>query len=70
MGTDDLWWVKSSRSGSAENMCVEVARSGYRGILARDSKRPSGPRLCFGARAWEDFLGSAPGAGVSHCTPN
>jgi len=38
----DARWVKSSRSGGANENCVELARSGDR---VRDSKNPSGPVL-------------------------
>lgn len=52
-----MLWIKSSYSVNADNACVEVARTGGRGVLARDSKRPDGPRLCFGGAVWADFLG-------------
>lgn len=48
-------WRKSTHSGNAETACVEVAGAAAH-ILARDSKRPGGPRLSFTASAWNAFL--------------
>ncbi|MBA2809405.1 DUF397 domain-containing protein [Streptomyces sp. KM273126] len=48
-------WRASSYSGGQGN-CVEVA-GGLSGVLpVRDSKRPTGPVLSFGHRAWSAFL--------------
>ncbi|WP_436773091.1 DUF397 domain-containing protein [Yinghuangia sp. YIM S09857] len=49
-------WIKSSYSGNADNACVEVACAAELGVVARDSKRPDGPRLSFGGGVWADFL--------------
>ncbi|MCJ0871250.1 DUF397 domain-containing protein [Streptomyces sp. AP-93] len=50
-------WRKSSFSGD-QGDCLEVA-DGYQGLISlRDSKRPHGPVLCFGAGAWGSFLGT------------
>jgi hypothetical protein len=38
--TRDVRWVKSSRSGSGNENCVELARG-----RVRDSKNPDGPML-------------------------
>lgn len=48
-------WRKSTFSGD-QGDCLEVA-DGYPGLIPlRDSKRPHGPALCFGAGAWASFL--------------
>jgi hypothetical protein len=50
-------WRKSTRSGTQEGDCVEVANlsslSGNVGV--RDSKDPEGPRLIFDAADWGAF---------------
>ncbi|MGF1341605.1 DUF397 domain-containing protein [Streptomyces flavovirens] len=52
----DAVWRKSSRSNQAGGDCVEVA-DGVPGVLpVRDSKRPHGPALMFGAAAWSAFV--------------
>ncbi|MER6718465.1 DUF397 domain-containing protein [Streptomyces halstedii] len=49
-------WRRSSRSNQAGGDCVEVA-DGFSGVLpVRDSKRPQGPVLVFGAPAWSAFV--------------
>ncbi|WP_406411647.1 DUF397 domain-containing protein [Streptomyces halstedii] len=49
-------WRRSSRSNQAGGDCVEVA-DGFPGVLpVRDSKRPQGPALVFGAPAWSAFV--------------
>ncbi|WP_052867146.1 DUF397 domain-containing protein [Streptomyces niger] len=49
-------WHKSSYSNSQGGDCVEVA-DGFPGLVpVRDSKRPEGPVLVFGATAWQAFV--------------
>ncbi|MER7312983.1 MULTISPECIES: DUF397 domain-containing protein [Streptomyces] len=49
-------WRRSSCSNQAGGDCVEVA-DGFPGVLpVRDSKRPQGPALVFGASAWSAFV--------------
>ncbi|MFI8435898.1 DUF397 domain-containing protein [Streptomyces sp. NPDC079020] len=52
---ETLTWFKSSYSGGNTTECLEVA-SLARGAAVRDSKRAAGPRLTFGATAWEQFV--------------
>ena len=42
-------------TASATGACVEVAVYGD-GVLVRDSKNPTGPRLEFNAQEWVAFL--------------
>ncbi|WP_037910697.1 DUF397 domain-containing protein [Actinacidiphila yeochonensis] len=49
-------WRKSSYSGGAGNDCVEVAAGASDRTLVRDSKDPEGPRLCFSANAFAEFV--------------
>ncbi|MDI2131450.1 DUF397 domain-containing protein [Yinghuangia seranimata] len=53
-------WVKSTYSGSAENMCVEVAYPSPALVLARDSKIADSPRLGFTGTAWGEFVACLP----------
>ncbi|MFE9457761.1 DUF397 domain-containing protein [Streptomyces californicus] len=49
-------WRKSSYSNSDGGDCVEVA-DGFPGVVpVRDSKRPEGAALVFGASAWAVFV--------------
>ncbi|MDW4900959.1 MULTISPECIES: DUF397 domain-containing protein [Streptomyces] len=49
-------WRKSSYSNSDGGNCVEVA-DGFAGVVpVRDSKRPEGAALVFGASAWAVFV--------------
>lgn len=50
----DLKWRKSSRSGTGNGNCVEVATVGR--VLVRDSKDPSGPVLAVSPADWRGFL--------------
>jgi hypothetical protein len=50
----NLQWRKATYSSGNGGNCVEVAAAG-RSIAVRDSKDPDGPRLVFGAPAWESF---------------
>ncbi|MEU0198369.1 MULTISPECIES: DUF397 domain-containing protein [unclassified Streptomyces] len=49
-------WRKSSYSEGGANDCVEVADNCPRTVPVRDSKRPQGPILVFGATSWTSFL--------------
>ncbi len=49
-------WRKSSRSGTNQGNCVEVADNLPGRVLVRDSKDPSGPVLVFGRGAWRGFV--------------
>ncbi|PJE94487.1 DUF397 domain-containing protein [Streptomyces carminius] len=51
----DAIWRTSSYSGG-NNECVEVATNLPGAVPVRDSKRPAGPVLGFGAEAWGAFL--------------
>ncbi|MET8603087.1 DUF397 domain-containing protein [Streptomyces rubiginosohelvolus] len=49
-------WRKSSYSNADGGNCVEVA-DGFPGVVpVRDSKRPEGPAVVFGASAWAAFV--------------
>ncbi|MCX4664362.1 DUF397 domain-containing protein [Streptomyces uncialis] len=51
-----LAWFKSSYSDSSNpSDCVEVADLPG-GVLVRDSKNTSGPRLGFAPTTWADFV--------------
>ncbi|MFE7534000.1 DUF397 domain-containing protein [Streptomyces rhizosphaericola] len=49
-------WRKSSYSNSDGGQCVEVSDDFPGVIPVRDSKRPEGPALVFGAPAWTAFV--------------
>ncbi|OKH91892.1 DUF397 domain-containing protein [Streptomyces uncialis] len=52
----ELMWFKSSYSDSSNpSDCVEVADLPG-GVLVRDSKNTSGPRLGFAPTTWADFV--------------
>ncbi|GAB3668263.1 hypothetical protein GCM10027589_34650 [Actinocorallia lasiicapitis] len=54
--TPQAAWRKSSHSATdASSNCVEVAQQRDR-VAARDSKRPDGDVLRFGAGAWGTFV--------------
>lgn len=52
-GTD--WRVSSYSGGQGE--CVEVGHNIPHLVPVRDSKRPAGPVIAFGADAWRAFIG-------------
>ena len=56
----DATWRKSSHSDDTGAQCVEVADLAS-GVAVRDSKDPDGPKLVFGAAAWEAFAGKVKG---------
>ncbi|MFS0696196.1 DUF397 domain-containing protein [Streptomyces nitrosporeus] len=49
-------WRKSSYSNSDGGDCVEVSDDFAGLVPVRDSKRPQGPALVFGASAWSAFV--------------
>ncbi|HET6529274.1 MAG TPA: DUF397 domain-containing protein [Actinoplanes sp.] len=51
-------WIKSTRSGSDSDNCVEVAFV-EDAIAVRDSRNPAGPALLFTAAEWDAFVGGA-----------
>ncbi|MFA1540920.1 DUF397 domain-containing protein [Actinomadura monticuli] len=48
-------WRKSSRSGTEQNACVEVAHLETR-VGVRDSKNPEGGHIAMGQAAFGDLL--------------
>ncbi|MFI1961844.1 DUF397 domain-containing protein [Streptomyces althioticus] len=52
-------WFKSSYSGGNATECLEAAYAPG-GVLIRDSKRPSGPRLELSRHAWAQFVADVP----------
>lgn len=52
----DLEWRKSSRSGTGNGNCVEVATNVAGVVAVRDSKDPSGPMLSVSPAEWRAFL--------------
>lgn len=48
-------WFKSSYSGGNATECVEAAFVPA-GVLVRDSKTSSGPRVSVSAEAWSRFV--------------
>lgn len=55
MTDGSLAWVKSSYSGSQGGNCVEVAASGRRKVLIRDTKNREGAVLRFPEVPWRRF---------------
>lgn len=47
-------WRKSSKSDDTGGACVEVADLASV-VVVRDSTDPDGPKLVFGAAAWQAF---------------
>ncbi|WP_175410414.1 DUF397 domain-containing protein [Streptomyces sp. TRM64462] len=52
--TGAAWRVSSYSGGQGD--CVEVADNIPHIIPVRDSKRPAGPVISFGRRAWQAFV--------------
>ncbi|GAA3375630.1 DUF397 domain-containing protein [Streptomyces sannanensis] len=52
--TTALWRTSSYSGGQGD--CVEVADNVPGLIPVRDSKRPTGPVIVFGPRAWNAFI--------------
>ena len=50
----NLQWRKATYSSGNGGNCIEVAAAD-RTVAVRDSRDPDGPRLTFGAHAWESF---------------
>lgn len=51
-----LRWRKSSYSNGDGGNCLETTTPTATTVLVRDSKRPTGAAICFGAIAWAGFL--------------
>lgn len=51
----DTGWFKSSRSGAANEGCVEV-RITKDAVGVRDSKNAAGPRFGFARGEWRGFV--------------
>ncbi|MFJ8596081.1 DUF397 domain-containing protein [Streptomyces sp. NPDC093598] len=49
-------WRKSSYSDGGASNCLEIAADCPGTAPVRDSKRPDGPILVFGASPWASFL--------------
>ncbi|MCG3042989.1 DUF397 domain-containing protein [Streptomyces sp. S1A] len=58
--TGELYWFKSSHSGSDGGDCVEVA-AGADAVYVRDSQDVERATLCFPARSWDAFVGDVGG---------
>ena len=56
MDLTDAQWRKSTRSGSSEATCVEVADNLPGVVLVRDTKDRDGGTLTFGPTAWQAFV--------------
>ncbi|MEU0548803.1 DUF397 domain-containing protein [Micromonospora sp. NPDC005979] len=52
-------WRKSTRSGSNQGACVEVADNLPGVVGVRDSKDQAGPALVFAPEAWRAFVDMA-----------
>lgn len=57
--TRDTGWFKSSRSGAADDSCVEVRILTGRAVGVRDSKNPSADAFWFTPTAWASLLSYA-----------
>ena len=55
---DNVFWRKSSYSGSNGGNCVEVAMLPEDNRAVRDSKEPHGPKLRFSRCEWRAFTTS------------
>ncbi|WP_326551854.1 DUF397 domain-containing protein [Micromonospora sp. NBC_01813] len=56
MDVTEARWRKSSRSGTNEGACVEVADNLPGRVLVRDTKDRSGGTLTFSPAAWRSFV--------------
>jgi hypothetical protein len=63
MDHHDIRWVKSSYSGGSGTECVETALD-LTHTSVRDSKRPDGAHISFGAAPWADFLHALKGGAL------
>ncbi|MEU8802879.1 DUF397 domain-containing protein [Spirillospora sp. NPDC048819] len=58
----DMAWRESTRSDNTGGQCVEVADlRAAASVAVLDSKDPDGPKLVFGADAWQAFAGRVKG---------
>lgn len=53
--TRDTGWYKSTRSGTANEGCLEV-RITDTTVMIRDSKNTTGPSFSFGLATWDGLL--------------
>ncbi|SCF49780.1 protein of unknown function (DUF397) [Micromonospora carbonacea] len=56
-------WRKSTRSGSNQGACVEVADNLPGVVLVRDTKDRDGGTLAFSPAQWQGFVGLAKALG-------
>ena len=61
--TEELFWFKSSHSGTNGGDCVEVATAPGT-VHVRDSRRADGPSIRVSARAWSGFVADIAGHGA------
>lgn len=59
-------WRKSSRSGSPNGNCVEVAFASGGAVGVRDSKNNAGPILEFNPRQWSAFIAAVQAGEFDH----
>ncbi len=59
-------WRKSTRSGSANGNCVEVAFAADGSVGVRDSKHATGPILEFPSTQWAAFIHSVQSGEFDH----
>lgn len=52
----ELKWRKSSRSGTDNGNCLEIAMNIAGVVAMRDSKDPDGPMLTVSPAEWRSFL--------------
>jgi hypothetical protein len=52
----DTGWFKSSRSGGANDACVECRIVSGHGVGVRDSKNPAGGAFWVEPAAWSSFV--------------
>jgi hypothetical protein len=57
-------WRKSTHSGGESGDCLEVRDDCQACVPVRDSKRPDGPAVVFGAPAWSSFVTAVRGNAV------
>jgi ABC-type amino acid transport substrate-binding protein len=59
-------WRRSSRSGSADSNCVEVALAHDDSVGVRDSKDQAGPVLEFSPQQWSAFIAAVQAGEFDH----
>ncbi|MBQ1090297.1 DUF397 domain-containing protein [Streptomyces sp. B93] len=58
VGLRETSWRKSSHSNQDGGACLEVSDGFAAVVPVRDSKRPHGPVIAFGADEWRVFVGA------------